>query len=271
MSGITRDNFKFVRDLVCRESGISLNSDMEYLVESRMLSLVRKEELSSLDELFAILRGRENSSLATRVVEAMTTNETYFFRDSHPFDTLCQEVLPSLAEAHAGSLNIWCAACSTGQEPYTIAMAVSEQCPELLPRLKIHATDLSTDVLAKGRAGVYSRLDVSRGMPLPLLTKYFEQVDDNWQISQELRRLVNFDILNLSNDWAGLAQMDVIFLRNVLIYFEPEMKSSILQKCNSVLKPNGSLFLGASETILNLETSFERINAQRGCYYKGVN
>lgn len=271
MNGISNDNFKLVRDIVYRDSAIFINDDMSYLVESRMSSLLRKTDISSLDELFTKLRNRPAPKLIKSVVEAMTTNETSFFRDDHPFETLSKEILPKLAADNSGTINLWSAACSTGQEPYTVAMAISENCPELLPRVKIYATDIAETVLAKASSGLYSKLEVGRGMPSHLLSKYFKQSENDWQVNQELRDLVAFSELNLAGPWPALPQMDVILLRNVLIYFETDVKTAILKKTAPLLKSNGCLFLGASETTLNLKTDFVRVSEGRSSYYEVKN
>ncbi len=268
MSEISNSDFDFVRDLVYKESAIAIDPDMKYLVESRLTSLARKTNYKTLDELLAALRSGRDRTLGDRVVDAMTTNETSFFRDSHPFDTLCKDVLPSIAKTHSDTINIWCAACSTGQEPYTIAMAILEQCPVLAPRVAIKGTDISAEVVAKAQAGRYNRLEVNRGLPMQLLTKYFVQQGLSWEVSPKLRSMVSFEQLNLIRDWRGLPDMDVIFLRNVLIYFDPDVKTRILQKSGTVLKPGGCLFLGLSETTLNLNTDYQRVTTDRSHYYK---
>ena len=268
MSEINNSDFEFVRDLVYKESAIAIDPDMKYLVESRLTSLARKSEHATLPVLLSALRSGRDKSLAVRVVEAMTTNETSFFRDSHPFETLCKDVLPDIARSHSGTINIWCAACSTGQEPYTIAMAIHENCPQLVSRVAIKGTDISAEVVAKATAGRYNRLEVNRGLPVQLLTKYFVQQGLSWEVSPKLRDMVSFEELNLIRDWRGLPDMDVIFLRNVLIYFDPDVKSRILQNTTKVLKPDGCLFLGLSETTLNLNTDYQRVTTDRSHYYK---
>ncbi|MFK8080152.1 MAG: protein-glutamate O-methyltransferase CheR [Granulosicoccus sp.] len=268
MSEISNSDFDFVRDLVYKESAIALDADMKYLVESRLTSLARKTDYTGLPDLLAGLRGGRDATLAERVVEAMTTNETSFFRDSHPFETLCKDVLPVIAKSHSDSINIWCAACSTGQEPYTIAMAIHEYCPQLVSRVAIKGTDISEEVLAKASTGRYNRLEVNRGLPMQLLAKYFQQQGLSWEVSPKLRDMVTFEQLNLIRDWRGLPNMDIIFLRNVLIYFDPDVKARILQNTGKILKPGGCLFLGLSETTLNLDTDYQRVTTDRSHYYK---
>jgi len=268
MSEISTVDFDYVRELVYRESAISIETDMKYLVESRLTTLVRKTDHSGIAELVSCLRQKKEPGLADLVVDAMTTNETSFFRDTHPFETLCKEVLPQIARSHSEPIRIWCAACSTGQEAYTIAMALREYCPELASRVSIIGTDISQEVVAKAQAGIYNRLEVNRGLPVQLLAKYFIQQGLVWQVSPQLMESVSFHQLNLIRDWGTLPQMDVIFLRNVLIYFDPETKSSILRNTSRILKPGGCLFLGLSETTLNLNTDYERVTAEKSHYYK---
>ncbi|MGQ7847805.1 CheR family methyltransferase [Granulosicoccus sp. 3-233] len=268
MSDINAIDFDYVRELVYRESAISIEPDMKYLVVSRLTSLLRKTGHADIAELVSSLRGRREAGLVEQVVDAMTTNETSFFRDSHPFDTLCQEVLPRIAATHNDPIRIWCAACSTGQEAYTIAMAIHEFCPALVPRVSIIGTDISREVVAKAQAGTYNRLEVNRGLPAQLLARYFTQQGLAWQVKPELMKMVEFHTLNLIRDWGALPEMDVIFLRNVLIYFDPEAKSSILRNTSRVLKPDGCLFLGLSETTLNLNTDYQRVTSEKSHYYK---
>lgn len=268
MNEISVSDFEFVRSLVYKESAISLDSDMKYLVESRLSSLARKGKYKDVTDLIRCLRGGSEDDLSVKVVEAMTTNETSFFRDSHPFETLCKEVLPEIARSHRNQINIWCAACSTGQEPYTIAMAIHEYCPELVPRIAIRATDISAEVVAKASLGKYTRIEVNRGLPAQLLAKYFDQTGLSWQVSSKLRDMVTFEELNLIRDWRGLPEMDIIFLRNVLIYFDTDVKSRILKNTSKVLKSGGCLFLGLSETTLNLDTEYQRVTTENSHYYK---
>lgn len=270
MSGISDSDFNYVREVVYQESAISIESDMKYLVESRLTTLVRKSAYTDLADLIGALRKRREPALVTSVIDAMTTNETSFFRDSHPFDTLCQDVLPSIAGSHRDTINIWCAACSTGQEPYTIAMAIHEQCPQLVSRVSILGTDISREVIAKAESGIYNRLEVNRGLPVQLMAKYFDQKGLSWEISPKLKEMVRFQHLNLIKSWENLPSMDIIFLRNVLIYFDPDVKARILQNTSKVLKPGGCLFLGLSETTLNLQTNYKRVTTDRSHYYKAA-
>lgn len=268
MSEIGDIDFDYVREVVYRQSAISIESDMKYLVDSRLTSLVRKTDHSSVEELVSDMRRSRSPALEGLVVEAMTTNETSFFRDGHPFEALCKDVLPVIGRSHSDQIRIWCAACSTGQEVYTIAMSILEHCPQLASRITVLGTDISTEVVQKAKSGRYNRLEVNRGMPVQLLTKYFDQQGLSWEISEKVRRLVEFEELNLIKDWSGMRKADVIFLRNVLIYFEPDVKSKILHNTTKVLKSDGCLFLGLSETTLNLNTSYKRVTTDHSHFYK---
>lgn len=259
------NDFQFIRNLVKERSAIVLEENKAYLVESRLTSLLKKLNMSSLKELIQRARTEPNSSLTQSIVDAMTTNETSFFRDLHPFEALKKEIVAKLVSRcqKEKCLNIWCGAASTGQEPYTIAMVIKEFFPQLHDwRINILATDLSEDVLTRARTGDYSQLEVNRGLPAPLLVKYFQKSGLTWQIKPEIRNMVEFRKLNLIESWPILPKMDLIFLRNVLIYFDPQVKSKILEKTHHVLHPDGYLFLGATETASTLNVAiplFERI------------
>jgi len=205
-------------------------------------------------------------------VDAMTTNETSFFRDLHPFETFKRELVPELLKRNEASrtLNIWCAACSSGQEPYTLAMILHDSFPQLRAgwRVQLLAGDLSLEMLRRARAGLFSQLEVNRGLPAPLLVKYFQKDGASWQVKEELRAMIQFHELNLATAWPGLPAMDFVFLRNVLIYFDMEMKRQILRKVRGVLKPDGVLFLGGAETTLNIDEGWERVQSGKTVYYR---
>jgi len=264
---ITQSEFDIVRALIRVEAGIMLEPGKEYLVEARLAPLARREGLASPSELITRL-GRIKGPLHTKVVEAMTTNETIFFRDVEPFEVLRKEVLPAMIEARKTSrrLSIWCGASSTGQEPYSIAMTLLEV-PELATwNIDILATDISTDVLARARAGLYSQLEVNRGLPATQLVKHFAKVGLEWQISQKLRSMVRFEYLNLMKPLPPMAP-DIVFLRNVLIYFDTTDKSAILNRVRGAMRQDGFLFLGAAESTRNLDDRFERLPfSKTGCY-----
>jgi chemotaxis protein methyltransferase CheR len=257
------EDFGYVQQLVRRHSAIMLDDGKEYLVESRLSTLAASAGYGSLEELIAALRHRPVGDLHRKVIEAMTTNETTFFRDVHPFEALRVTIFPELIARNEArrQLSIWCAACSTGQEPYTIAMLVREHFPELLGwDLTILGTDLSGEVIDRARVGLYSGLEVGRGLPASYLGRFFHRQGAEWQIAEEVRGMVEFRELNLCDSWAGLPRMDLIFLRNVLIYFDVESKKEMLRKVRDVLHPHGHLFLGGAETTLNLDDAFERVS-----------
>ena len=263
--------FNYVRRLVLEQSAIVLEEDKEYLVESRLSPLARREGFASLNQLVEKLQSQYLDGLHRQVVEAMTTNETSFFRDFYPFETLRKFVLPDLLAKRgpARELAIWCAACSAGQEPYSLAMILREHFPQLANwRVRIMATDLSTEVLARAREGRYSQLEVNRGLPAPLLVKYFQKQGCDWLLRDDIRRMVDYQIVNLAGPWPLLPPLDIALIRNVLIYFSVETKKEILAKVRRVLKSDGYLFLGASETTFNIDDSFERLQLERATCYQ---
>ena len=265
---ITQAEFDIVRTLIRTEAGIVLEQGKEYLVEARLSPLARKEGFGGASELIAQL-GRLKGPLHVKVVEAMTTNETIFFRDIEPFEVLRKEVLPAIMDARRATrrLNIWCGASSTGQEPYSIAMTLLDM-PELATwTVDILATDISTDVLARARSGLYSQLEVNRGLPAAQLVKHFQKKGLEWQISDRIRSMVRFEYLNLMKPLPPMTAPDIVFLRNVLIYFDTADKSAILTRIRTSMRQDGFLFLGAAETTRNLDDSFERLPySKTGCY-----
>lgn len=263
-------DFEFLRETLHRHSAIVIDTSKDYLVEARLGPLAKREGLGSITGLVAKLRSEGGASpLLRRVIDAMTTNETLFFRDVHPFEALRDKLLPELlARRTSHQLNVWSAACSSGQEPYTIAMMLRESFPRLASwKVEILATDLSPTMIAKARQGLYGKIEINRGLPLPLLAKYFKQQGTEYQVSDDLRQLISFRELNLAGPWPAIGPFDVVFLRNVLIYFDVETKRSILSRVLRLLRPDGYLLLGAAETTLNLEDRFERLQIDRaGCY-----
>ncbi len=263
-------DFEYVSSLVLKRSAIVLEPEKNYLVESRLLPVARQEGMGSVAELVGTLRAQSVNGLHQKVVEAMTTNETSFFRDVKPFEALQQVVLPDVFKrrAEVKRLNIWCGASSTGQEPYTIGLILREHFVRYADwNISIIATDLSTDVLAKARQGRYSQLEVNRGLPAPLLIKYFQRSGTEWHLKEEVRCLVDFRQLNLIDPIWSIASADIVFLRNVLIYFDVATKKSILRKIRNVLRSDGYFFLGGAETTMNLDDGFERVPLDRsGCY-----
>jgi chemotaxis protein methyltransferase CheR len=264
-------DFDFLRRLVRDRSGIVLGEDKAYLLESRLAPLVREAGLASIDQLCQRLRGNAPAELLRDVIEAMTTNETLWFRDVHPFEVLARRILPELMRARADrrQLSIWCAASSTGQEPYSVAMTIREQVPQLASwTLRYVATDLSTEVLARARAGIYSQLEVGRGLAPERLSRWFRKVENGWQISDDIRRMVEFRELNLLDAWPfGGERFDIVMMRNVLIYFDLDTKRTILGKVRRLLAPDGWFFLGGAETTMNIDDNYERVADERGgCY-----
>lgn len=267
---ITPSDFEFIRDFLHKESAIVLDPGKEYLVESRLVPVAEAHNLGSIPELVERLRSKAETELRAGVVDAMTTNETSFFRDRHPFDALRDEIIPSLLSARQEQkqLHIWCGASSTGQEPYTIAMVLADNFPALSGwDVKISATDLSAEVLAKARAGLFSQLEVNRGLPATLLAKHFEQEGISWRIRSHIRDLVDFKQMNLATDWV-MPPADVVFMRNVLIYFDVETKQKILAGVRRTLRPDGFLFLGSAETTLGLSDEFDRETFEKAAYYR---
>lgn len=263
-------DFQYVSTLVRQKSAIVLEVEKSYLLEARLTPLARAEGFASLDAMIALMRAQPLNGLHRKVVEAMTTNETSFYRDLHPFEALKSVVIPEVMKRRATErrLNIWCAACSSGQEPYTVAMTLMEHFPQLASwTVKITATDLSGEMVAKSRAGKYGQIEVNRGLPAHLLVKYFEKKGMEWQVKPEVQRWCEFRELNLIESWGPLPAMDVVFLRNVLIYFDVETKRAILGNVRKVLQPWGYLFLGGAETTINLGDVFERVQFDKaGCY-----
>ena len=265
---MTPQDYDFLRKFLKERSGLELSTDKQYLVESRLTPLARKTGLAGISDLAQKLRSGA-TALATEVVEAMTTNETFFFRDKIPFDHLRETVVPALLKARGSRrrLRIWCAASSTGQEPYSIAMCLKEMSTELAGwHVEIVATDLSVGVLEKSKAGLFSQFEVQRGLPIQLLVKYFTQVGELWQINADIRAMVQHRQLNLLQDFSHLGKFDVIFCRNVLIYFDPETKSMIFDRLCQSLEADGVLALGAAESVVGISDAFRPFPEKRGLY-----
>ena len=266
---INQRNFDFVREVVREQSAIVLGEGKQYLLEARLLPLMRREQFGSLDDLIERMRSDPHGALPQQVVDAMTTNETSFFRDESPFEVLRTHIFPELmSRIGRPPVNVWCGACSTGQEPYSIAMVLREHFPAACGNVRILATDLSPTVLAKAQTGRFNRLEVRRGLPNHLLEKYFTQEGYAWQINASLREMVEFSQMNLVQPWPLMPPLDIVFLRNVLIYFDVETKQAILSNVRRVLRPNGYLFLGSAETTLNLDDAFERVALKGGACYR---
>lgn len=266
---MTPSDFEFLRGLLKRRSGLVLSADKQYLLESRLLPIARKAGFDRLSALVGALRAEKTELLLTAVVEAMTTNESFFFRDKVPFDNLRTTVFPALqaARRHSRTLRIWCAAAASGQEPYSLAMALSESDGGFTGwRIEVIATDISNSVLEKAREGLYSHFEVQRGLPIRFLIKYFSQDGEMWRIAPEIRAMVKYRQLNLLSDFSNLGTFDLIFCRNVLIYFDQETKIDVLDRVADVIADDGYLVLGAAETVVGLTDSFKVSTQSRGLY-----
>ena len=265
---MTPPDYEYLRKLLKDRSGLDLSADKQYLIESRLLPLSRKSGLAGIGELVQKMKGG-SADITTQVVEAMTTNETFFFRDKVPFDHFRDSIMPEILQARTSrkTLRIWCAAGSTGQEPYSLAMCLKEMGAALSGwRVEILATDLSQEVLEKSRAGIYSQFEVQRGLPIQMLVKYFKQTGELWQINADIRAMVQHRQLNLLHDFSQLGAFDVIFCRNVLIYFDQDTKINIFSRLAKTTEPDGFLVLGAAETVVGLTDVFKPYPERRGLY-----
>ena len=264
---MTPSDYEFLRKFLKERSGLDLSSEKQYLVESRLIPLARRNGLPGIAELVARLKAGSDP-LTVEVVEAMATHETFFFRDKIPFDHLRETIFPALlqARAHRRALRIWCAASSSGQEPYSIAMSVKQFSALAGWRVEIIATDLSHAVLEKSKAGIFSQFEVQRGLPIQLLVKYFSPVGELWQLNADIRAMVAHRQLNLLQDFSQLGLFDVIFCRNVLIYFDHDTKIGIFDRLARALEPDGVLALGAAESVAGISNAFRPYPDRRGLY-----
>ncbi|OYX49294.1 MAG: chemotaxis protein CheR [Alphaproteobacteria bacterium 32-64-14] len=261
-------DFEFVSQLLRKRAGIVLTGDKMYLLESRLAPLARKEGLPSIDDLIHVVRARRDERLINQLVDVMTTNETFFFRDKTPFEHLKEAIFPVLAQARRGSrIRIWCAASSTGQEPYSIAM-ILDQNPALTGGVPVEiiATDISDRCLERARQGLFTQFEVQRGLPVQMLMHYFTQQDDHWRISERLRQMVSFRKLNLMDPAYNLGRFDVVFCRNVLIYFDVPTKTEVLDRIAGSMNPGGFMLMGAAESIAGMTQSFDVTQDRRGLY-----
>jgi chemotaxis protein methyltransferase CheR len=268
---VSDPDLEFIREFLKTRAGISLTREKRYLVDSRLGPMARKRGFATLDSMIIELRTRRPPDLERAVVEAMTTNETLFFRDRAPFELIRQSILPGLMASRATTrhLRIWCAAASTGQEPYSLAMIMHEHAAQLRGwRVDILATDISTDCLERARAGLYTQFEVQRGLPIQLLLKHFTQNGETWQIAPELRAMVDFRPLNLIQDFSRLGTFDLIMCRNVLIYFESALKTKVFDGMARCLAPDGYLMLGGAETVLGLTDALMPHPTLRGSYVR---
>jgi chemotaxis protein methyltransferase CheR len=266
---VTPLDYEYLRKLLKDRSGLDLSADKHYLVESRLVPLAKRFGLPGIPELVQKMKGAGADALTADVVEAMTTNETFFFRDKIPFDHMRETILPALTKARANrrTLRIWSAACSTGQEPYSIAMLLREAGQALAGwRVEIVATDLAQSVLEKSKAGMFSQFEVQRGLPIQLLVKYFTQIGELWQLNADIRGMVQHRQLNLLQDFSQLGMFDVIFCRNVLIYFDQDTKAAIFERLAKQLESDGMLMLGAAESVVGITDAFKPFPDRRGLY-----
>ncbi len=264
-------DLEFVCDFVRNGAAIDLNLDKAYLINTRLEPLVRKHGFGSLENLVAELRkSTPAGGLGEEAIDAITTNETSFFRDFHPFEAMREHIIPKIMEKRRAqqALNLWCAASSSGQEPYSIAMLLREHFPALESwNLTFIASDISRTMLSRCREGRYTKLEVNRGLPVPMLIKYFEEEDGGWRIKKELRDMVRFQHVNLIQPWSLLPRMDIIFMRNVLIYFDIDTRKGILTKIQTLLRSDGYVFLGSTETPLTLDAGLESASVPKSSCY----
>ncbi|MCJ2034723.1 CheR family methyltransferase [Methylobacterium sp. J-068] len=266
---MTDIEFDFLRSYLKTRSGLALSAEKRYLVESRLGPVCRRFNLADLGALATALKSGRDTAMERAVVEAMTTNETFFFRDRVPFDLFRDVLLPEAMARRASQrrLRIWCAAASTGQEPYSLAMMLNDAAPRLAGwSVDLVATDLSTEVLEKAKAGLYSHFEVQRGLPVQALIKHFEQVGEQWRISAPLRQMVDYRPLNLLHPFDALGSFDIIYCRNVLIYFDAPTKGDVLGRLSASLAPDGALLLGAAETVIGLTDRLVPSPQHRGLY-----
>jgi chemotaxis protein methyltransferase CheR len=276
LSSISTDEYEDFRRFLEDACGILLGENKHYLVQSRLGKLVRENVNGGLGELVRKLRAeRQGGVLRERVIEAMTTNETFWFRDKHPFMILEETVLPALSERRTRKVRIWSAACSTGQEPYSISMVVQQYLsrnPGALSDAQIIATDISTAVLEEARAAYYDTMQLARGLDNDRKQRFFERDtshwEERWQVRREIRQRVRFTLANLQSSYTALGKFDIIFCRNVLIYFSGHSKKDILSRMASALNPGGYLFLGASESISQYSDAFEMVRCPSGTVYQ---
>jgi len=270
---MTELEFEALRAFLKARSGLALSPDKRYLVESRLASVCTRFKVENLSRLIWEIKSGRSPAIENATIEAMTTNETFFFRDKAPFDLFQDVLLPRFIKERAASrrLRIWCAAASTGQEPYSLAMLLKEASARMPAwQIDIVATDISNEVLEKARAGIYNQFEVQRGLPIRLLVKYFTQKGDQWQIAPEIRSMVDFRYLNLIEDFSRLGQFDIVYCRNVLIYFDAPTKANVLRRIAQLMASDGNLVLGASETILGITDTLSLDPAYRGLYTKSA-
>ena len=267
---MTPADYEYISNFLLGTSGLALGSGKEYLVEARLIPLAQSLGLEGISELVLELKKGAELKVTSGVTEAMTTNETSFFRDKTPFEELKNQIIPNLMEARKTSkrLKIWCAAAATGQEPYTISMILDDEFPQLRDwTVEILATDIDQQALERSRSGIYTQFEMQRGMPIQMLMKYFEQIETGWQIKENMRNTIQWKQLNLLDNFNRLGKFDIIFCRNVLIYFQQETKKDILERFRTMIQDDGYLYLGAAETVLGITETFDRVKEFKSAVY----
>jgi len=263
------EDFELLRRIVKSRSGLTLSPDKAYLLENRLMAVARKWGMNDIEGLAATVRSGPNEELLREITEAMTTNETLFFRDQAPFDQLEKVVFPRLLESRKDKrhIRIWSAGCSSGQEPYSISMVLKQMAGALEDwRVDILATDISRTMLDKARAGLYTQFEVQRGLPIAMLMKYFSQAGDKWELNPSIRAMVEFDEFNLLNDPARLGRFDIVFCRNVLIYLDQPTKTRVLENICKLMPDDGVLYMGGAETVMGVTEKFQPVSEYRGMY-----
>jgi chemotaxis protein methyltransferase CheR len=271
VSFMTDQDFDIVRRLLKEHSAIDLAPTKKYLVETRLTPLMWERNLNSISELLAQLHSLPDNGLHRQIIEALVITESSFFRDHHPFEGLRKVVIPDLIQRRRDErrLDIWCAASAHGQEPYSMALLIREHFPQLAGwKIGLLASDLSREALARAREGRYNQIEVNRGLPASLLVRFFEQHGTDWQLQQAVRNMVDFREINLARPWPTLPRMDLVLIRNVMIYFDVETKKAILGRLARLLRPDGYLLLGGAETTINLDDSFRRVEPLKSGFYQ---
>lgn len=267
---VSPEDYKYITNFLLETTGLSLGENKEYLLEARLIPLAQSHGMNGIEDLVLSLRSRLDKTLEKDVMEAMTTNESSFFRDRRPFDELKEHILPNLIAERKTTqkLRIWCAACSNGQEPYSIVMTLREHFPELADwNIQIIGTDLCSKALDRAETGVYSQFEVQRGLPVQLLMKYFEQNEQGWKVKTDPSVSMQWNHLNLLEDFQHLGMFDIVFCRNVLIYFEPDVKKNILDRISNQMNSSGTLLLGAAETVIGISDRYSKMSECQSAIY----
>jgi chemotaxis protein methyltransferase CheR len=269
---MTPGEISFLADLARRRSGVVIDADKSYIIESRLAPIARKHGFITLSELVSDLQQRQDETLIWAAVEALASTETQFFRDRTPFQQIAAEVLPAFARKGRQTVRAWCAGCSTGQEPYSLAILAEEERGKHGPmRMEISGADISERCLEKAIAGIYTQFEVQRGLPSRLLIKYFDKVDDHWMLSGRIRQAVQLQRQNLLTDINGAGPFDLVLCRNVISAFDPAIARQVLEQISGVLAPDGYLVMGAYETTAHHSPAFRAVPGLRGLYTRDPN